>query len=75
MSIRFDKKVAVITGAAMGIGEATARTLAGLGASVALLDRNEEALVKTARALGGTAVSVRRFQGSRRGARHDRHSG
>jgi NAD(P)-dependent dehydrogenase (short-subunit alcohol dehydrogenase family) len=55
MSIRFDNKVAVITGAAMGIGEATARTLAGLGASVALLDRNEEALVKTASALGGSA--------------------
>lgn len=59
MSIRFDKKVAVITGAAMGIGEATARTLAGLGASVALLDRNEEALVKTARALGEAPGRIR----------------
>jgi NAD(P)-dependent dehydrogenase (short-subunit alcohol dehydrogenase family) len=38
----FEGKVALVTGAAMGIGEATARTLADAGATVALLDRNEE---------------------------------
>jgi NAD(P)-dependent dehydrogenase (short-subunit alcohol dehydrogenase family) len=42
MKLRFDGKVAVVTGAAMGIGAATARLLAELGASVALLDVNQE---------------------------------
>ncbi len=55
MSIRFDRKVAVITGAAMGIGGATARKFAELGASVALLDRDTAELEKTATALGKNA--------------------
>jgi len=38
MNLDFTGKVAIVTGGAMGIGEATARTLAGLGASVAILD-------------------------------------
>jgi len=36
----FSNKVAVVTGAAMGIGQATAQKLAECGASVALLDRD-----------------------------------
>lgn len=40
MSIRFDGKVALVTGGAMGIGAATARLLGELGASVAVLDLN-----------------------------------
>ena len=40
MSISFQGKVAVVTGGAMGIGEAAARRLAGLGAAVAILDRD-----------------------------------
>lgn len=36
-------QVAVITGGASGIGAATARLMATAGATIAILDRNEEA--------------------------------
>lgn len=36
--IRFDDKAAVVTGAASGIGEATARLIASLGGSVVVAD-------------------------------------
>ena len=42
MDIRFDKKVAVVTGAAGGIGLATARMFAESGAAVALVDKDEQ---------------------------------
>ena len=51
MSIRFDGKVAIITGGAMGIGAATAQKLCELGAAVAILDRNAEAAQATVNAL------------------------
>jgi len=51
MSINFQGKVAVVTGGAMGIGEAAARRLAGLGAAVAVLDRDPSAGEKAAEAL------------------------
>ena len=43
MNLDFTGKVAIVTGGAMGIGEATARKLAGLGASVAILDVDRDA--------------------------------
>jgi NAD(P)-dependent dehydrogenase (short-subunit alcohol dehydrogenase family) len=38
---RFEGKVVIVTDAASGIGEATARRFSSEGASVALVDRNE----------------------------------
>jgi NAD(P)-dependent dehydrogenase (short-subunit alcohol dehydrogenase family) len=46
----------VVTGGASGLGEATARALAAAGASVALLDVNEEAAQEVARDIGGLAI-------------------
>lgn len=44
MQITFENKVALVTGAAMGVGLATARMFAEAGAAVVLSDQNEEAL-------------------------------
>ncbi len=49
-------KVVAITGAAAGIGEATARLLVNEGAQVALIDRDETALHRVAASLDGSAV-------------------
>jgi NAD(P)-dependent dehydrogenase (short-subunit alcohol dehydrogenase family) len=46
--MRFQDKVAIITGAASGIGRATAQRLFNEGARVALIDRNEEGLAGVA---------------------------
>lgn len=53
--------VAIVTGAAQGIGEGVARALAAEGATVVLADRNEDALVRVAESLkeaGATALAV-----------------
>lgn len=49
--MRFNGKVAIITGAASGIGRATAQRLSMEGACVALVDRNQEGLAAVADAL------------------------
>jgi NAD(P)-dependent dehydrogenase (short-subunit alcohol dehydrogenase family) len=51
MNRDFTGKVAIVTGGAVGIGEATARKLAELGASVAILDLDRNAGPKSAAAI------------------------
>lgn len=51
--MRFDGKVALVTGGASGIGEATARRMAAEGASVVIVDLNGERGTALAAELGG----------------------
>jgi NAD(P)-dependent dehydrogenase (short-subunit alcohol dehydrogenase family) len=60
--MRFPNKVAIVTGAAQGIGEAYARALAAEGAGVVVADLNEDSgqrVAKEIEARGGTAMFVR----------------
>jgi NAD(P)-dependent dehydrogenase (short-subunit alcohol dehydrogenase family) len=57
MELRFDGRVAVVTGGARGIGYAAARIMAEGGASVALVDINGERAEQSARALAETCRS------------------
>lgn len=57
MAYSFDGKVALITGAASGIGRATAIKLASLGASLALTDINATSLEETNALSGGKAFA------------------
>jgi len=50
------QRVAVVTGASSGIGEATARTLAGLGFHVVCVARREDRIKALADEIGGTAT-------------------
>lgn len=62
MSSQYDGKVAVVTGAATGIGEAYARGLAAAGAAVVLADVHGEAaevVAKSINSAGGRAIAVR----------------
>jgi NAD(P)-dependent dehydrogenase (short-subunit alcohol dehydrogenase family) len=65
--MRMQGKVAIVTGAASGIGRATALRLAAEGAVVACVDLALEGVRRTARdieASGGEALSTRRWLGS-----------
>ena len=55
MSSRLDNKVAVVTGAARGIGATTARFFAREGAKLLLCDVREELLAEVAAEIGGHA--------------------
>ncbi len=57
--MRLENKVAIITGAARGIGKATAQKFAGEGAKVVISDLNEADIQKTVEEIlgvGGTAI-------------------
>jgi 3-oxoacyl-[acyl-carrier protein] reductase len=55
-------RVALVTGAASGIGRGTAERLVAEGAAVALLDRDAEPLAETERALAGAGGTVRAYR-------------
>jgi len=55
--MKIEGLAAVVTGGASGLGEATARELARLGAKVAVLDRNAELADKVAGEIGGVACA------------------
>ncbi|MCO1366988.1 SDR family NAD(P)-dependent oxidoreductase [Burkholderia multivorans] len=62
MNITFENQVALVTGAASGLGLATARAFAASGAAVALADYNEDAAQSAADALtasGHRAIAIR----------------
>jgi len=66
MTKQFENKVAIVTGAGSGIGEAIARQLAEQGAMVVAADLNEKAASQVAAAIerdGRTAVGIRQDVG------------
>jgi NAD(P)-dependent dehydrogenase (short-subunit alcohol dehydrogenase family) len=62
MSHRFQGKKAVITGAATGMGYEIALRLGMEGASLALLDINETALLEAAKTLSANGIAVKAYQ-------------
>ena len=56
--MRLAGKTAIITGAASGIGRATALTFAREGASVAVADINSKGAAETAAQIGDAALAV-----------------
>ena len=58
MDLELDGKVVLVTGAASGIGRATAIAFAREGATLALVDRDEDGLRSAREETGGTAHVV-----------------
>ncbi|WP_408011659.1 SDR family NAD(P)-dependent oxidoreductase [Pseudalkalibacillus sp. A8] len=61
MMFRFEEKVAVVTGAGQGIGEASAKQFADEGAKVAILDMNKEGAERVASNIrndGGEVIAL-----------------
>jgi acetoacetyl-CoA reductase/3-oxoacyl-[acyl-carrier protein] reductase len=58
---RYEGKLAVITGAAAGIGQSIAERLASEGARLALLDRDADGLARTESLVRGCGTDVRAF--------------
>ncbi|MHB8438008.1 MAG: SDR family NAD(P)-dependent oxidoreductase [Acidimicrobiales bacterium] len=65
---RFDGQVAIVTGAASGIGRATALRLAAEGAAVACLDVAEEGLAQTMALMASASASASAGAGAGSGA-------
>ena len=57
-TVRLDRRVAVVTGAAAGIGRAVALALARFGADVALCDRDRDGLAQVEREIGALGRRV-----------------
>jgi NAD(P)-dependent dehydrogenase (short-subunit alcohol dehydrogenase family) len=55
--MKIEGQAAIVTGGASGLGEATARELARLGAKVAVLDVNADAAQKVASEIGGIGIA------------------
>src|SRR5262245_43469938 len=55
--MRFEGKVALVTGGAQGIGRAAAAALVAEGAQVVLFDQDEVKVTATAKALGAIAAA------------------
>ena len=56
--MRVKDKVALVTGAGSGLGEAISKRLAEEGATVVVADINESSALRVAEAIGGSAIAV-----------------
>jgi NAD(P)-dependent dehydrogenase (short-subunit alcohol dehydrogenase family) len=59
MPARLEERIAIVTGAAAGIGAAIARAFCGEGARVVVADRDSEAAEATAKEIGHAAIAMR----------------